>query len=100
MTDEASQADVQRPGPSEFRDPLIRQELKKAAVWFSLGLAVLAVIFLAQPLLLIFGGIEVSQNTLLRFYVLHVILLPLTAAIFLAVHFWRIRKDGGISGPL
>ena len=30
--------------------------------------------------LLIFGGIEVSQNTLLRFYVLHVILLPLTAA--------------------
>jgi hypothetical protein len=25
---------------------------------------------------------------------------PLVAAIFLAVHFWRIRKDGGISGPL
>ena len=50
--------------------------------------------------LLIFGGIEVSQNTLLRFYVLHVILLPLTVAVFLAVHFWRIRKDGGISGPL
>jgi quinol-cytochrome oxidoreductase complex cytochrome b subunit len=50
--------------------------------------------------LLIFGGIEVSQNTLLRFYVLHVILLPLVAAVFLAAHFWRIRKDGGISGPL
>jgi hypothetical protein len=29
-----------------------------------------------------------------------VILMPLAAAIFLAVHFWRIRKDGGISGPL
>ena len=41
-----------------------------------------------------------GQNTLLRFYVLHVILLPLVAAIFLAVHFWRIRKDGGICGPL
>ena len=27
-------------------------------------------------------------------------LAPLVAAIFLAVHFWRIRKDGGISGPL
>jgi quinol---cytochrome c reductase cytochrome b subunit, bacillus type len=26
--------------------------------------------------------------------------LPLVGAIFLAVHFWRIRKDGGISGPL
>ncbi|HUG49001.1 MAG TPA: selenite/tellurite reduction operon b-type cytochrome ExtP [Candidatus Limnocylindria bacterium] len=50
--------------------------------------------------LLIFGGLEVSGNTLLRFYVLHVILLPLAAALFLAVHFWRIRKDGGISGPL
>ena len=50
--------------------------------------------------LLIFGGVEISQNTLLRFYVLHVILLPLVAAILLAVHFWRIRKDGGISGPL
>jgi len=50
--------------------------------------------------LLIFGGVEVSRNTLLRFYVLHVILLPLVVAVFLAVHFWRIRKDGGISGPL
>ena len=50
--------------------------------------------------LLIFGGIEVSQNTLLRFYVLHVIFLPLIVAVLLAVHFWRIRKDGGISGPL
>ena len=50
--------------------------------------------------LLIFGGLEVGQNTLLRFYVLHIMALPLVAAIFLAVHFWRIRKDGGISGPL
>jgi len=57
-------------------------------------------VFSRPSQLLIFGGIEVSENTLLRFYVLHVILLPLTAAIFLAVHFWRIRKDGGISGPL
>ena len=22
------------------------------------------------------------------------------AVIFLAIHFWRVRKDGGISGPL
>jgi hypothetical protein len=26
--------------------------------------------------------------------------MPLVIAVFLAVHFWRIRKDGGISGPL
>jgi menaquinol-cytochrome c reductase cytochrome b subunit len=50
--------------------------------------------------LMLLGGLEVGQNTLLRFYVLHVMLLPLVTAIFLAVHFWRIRKDGGISGPL
>ncbi len=49
---------------------------------------------------LIFGSLEVGQNTLLRFYVLHIMALPLITAIFLAVHFWRIRKDGGISGPL
>jgi quinol-cytochrome oxidoreductase complex cytochrome b subunit len=46
------------------------------------------------------GGIEVGQNTLLRFYVFHVIFLPLIGAIFMIVHFWRIRKDGGISGPV
>ena len=50
--------------------------------------------------LLVFGSLEVSQNTLLRFYVLHIMAFPLIAALFLVVHFWRIRKDGGISGPL
>ncbi|HET7726988.1 MAG TPA: selenite/tellurite reduction operon b-type cytochrome ExtP [Candidatus Limnocylindrales bacterium] len=49
---------------------------------------------------ILLGGLEVGQNTLIRFYTVHVIVLPLVAAIFLAVHFWRIRKDGGISGPL
>jgi quinol-cytochrome oxidoreductase complex cytochrome b subunit len=49
---------------------------------------------------ILLGGVEVGQNTLLRFYVLHIMVLPLVAAAFLAVHFWRIRKDGGISGPL
>jgi quinol-cytochrome oxidoreductase complex cytochrome b subunit len=48
----------------------------------------------------ILGGIEVGQNTLIRFYVFHVIAFPLIAAVFMIVHFWRIRKDGGISGPV
>ena len=46
------------------------------------------------------GGVEVTGNTLLRFYVLHVLFLPFVIVIFMAVHFWRVRKDGGISGPL
>ncbi|MDB5035561.1 MAG: petB [Chlorobi bacterium] len=45
------------------------------------------------------GGTTVGAATLLRFYVLHCIFLPIVAAVFMAVHFWRIRKDGGISGP-
>ena len=47
---------VERPGPAEFRDPLVRRELQKAAVWFGLALAIAGVIVLAQPLLLILGG--------------------------------------------
>jgi menaquinol-cytochrome c reductase cytochrome b subunit len=54
----------------------------------------------AETSFMLLGGIEVGQGTLLRFYVLHVIALPLIAAIFMIVHFWRIRKDGGISGPV
>ncbi|HET8570820.1 MAG TPA: selenite/tellurite reduction operon b-type cytochrome ExtP [Candidatus Limnocylindria bacterium] len=54
----------------------------------------------SQTSFFLLGGIEVGQNTLLRFYVLHVIFLPLIAAILMIVHFWRIRKDGGISGPV
>ena len=49
---------------------------------------------------ILLGGIEVSGETLLRWYVLHVLALPFVITIFLAIHFWRIRKDGGISGPL
>ncbi|HEY8433058.1 MAG TPA: AI-2E family transporter [Sphingomicrobium sp.] len=47
---------VERPGPAEFRDPLVRREMAKAAVWFGIGIAILGVITLGQPLLLIVGG--------------------------------------------
>ena len=53
-----------------------------------------------QVRFLLLGGLEVGPNTLLRWYVLHVLALPFVLVIFLAVHFWRIRKDGGISGPM
>ena len=46
---------VERPGPAEFRDPLIRREMAKAAVWFGMALAIIGIIVLAQPLLLILG---------------------------------------------
>jgi quinol---cytochrome c reductase cytochrome b subunit, bacillus type len=54
----------------------------------------------AQVKFALLAGVEVSGASLLRFYVLHVLALPFILVIFLAVHFWRVRKDGGISGPL
>jgi quinol-cytochrome oxidoreductase complex cytochrome b subunit len=49
---------------------------------------------------ILLGGVEVGQGTLIRFYAMHVIAFPLIIAILMVVHFWRIRKDGGISGPV
>jgi quinol-cytochrome oxidoreductase complex cytochrome b subunit len=46
------------------------------------------------------GGPTVGPNALLRAYVWHCVALPLMAVILMAVHFWRVRRDGGISGPL
>jgi len=49
---------------------------------------------------LILGDTRVGASALLRFYVLHCVGLPLIAVGLMALHFWRVRKDGGISRPL
>ena len=49
---------------------------------------------------LLTAGTVVGAPTLLRFYVLHCIFIPIVAALLMIVHFWRVRKDGGISGPM
>jgi quinol-cytochrome oxidoreductase complex cytochrome b subunit len=49
--------------------------------------------------LLLLGGHSIDANALLRFYVLHCVLLPLVALGAIAIHIWRIRKDGGIYLP-
>jgi quinol-cytochrome oxidoreductase complex cytochrome b subunit len=43
---------------------------------------------------LLIGGPQIGQSTLLRFYALHVAVLPLTLILVLCVHIWRVRKDG------
>ena len=53
----------------------------------------------AKMRFLMLGGHEVNANALLRFYVLHCVILPLVAVLLIAVHFWRIRKDGGLYVP-
>jgi quinol-cytochrome oxidoreductase complex cytochrome b subunit len=50
--------------------------------------------------LVLFGAYDINDASLIRFYTLHVIALPLLAAIFMSVHFWRIRRDGGLARPL
>ena len=57
-------------------------------------------VFGAQIKFGLFAGLEATTATLLRFYVLHVLFFPFIIVIFMAIHFWRVRKDGGISGPL
>lgn len=48
---------------------------------------------------LLLGGETVTEQTLLRFYVLHVVLLPFALTLLIGYHFWRIRKDGGLAKP-
>jgi len=48
----------------------------------------------------LFGPDEVSDAVLVRVYVWHVVLFPGLLSLLMGWHFWRIRKDGGISEPL
>lgn len=53
---------------------------------------------LGRPIrFLLLGGNIVGENALLRFYVLHCVILPLAAVGLIAVHFWRVQKDGGLT---
>jgi cytochrome b6 len=45
---------------------------------------------------LLLGGNIVGENALVRFYVLHCFILPLVAMGLMGIHFWRVRKDGGV----
>lgn len=46
---------------------------------------------------LMLGGRTIDQPTLIRFYVLHVIVLPGGLGLLFAYHMWRIRKDAGLA---
>jgi len=47
---------------------------------------------------LLLGGHVIGSGALLRFYVLHCVILPGVAMTLVAVHFFRVRKDG-LSAP-
>jgi quinol-cytochrome oxidoreductase complex cytochrome b subunit len=48
---------------------------------------------------LVLGGPEVGPNTLLNFYSMHIALIPLMIFGLMMYHFWRVRKDGGLTIP-
>jgi quinol-cytochrome oxidoreductase complex cytochrome b subunit len=58
--------------------------------WFDIG---------GLQKLLLLGAEEVGAESLIRFYLWHVMILPLALAFLVAVHFWRVRKDGGVTRP-
>ena len=47
---------VQHVGPSDIHDPVLRIEFKRASVWIGLAAALALIVYLARPLLIIFGG--------------------------------------------
>jgi quinol-cytochrome oxidoreductase complex cytochrome b subunit len=46
---------------------------------------------------MLLGGADVGQNALIRFYTLHVAILPLLITLVISLHLWRVRKDGGLA---
>jgi quinol-cytochrome oxidoreductase complex cytochrome b subunit len=48
---------------------------------------------------LLLGGDSVGQDALTRFYLLHVVVLPIATIVLIGVHFWRIRKSDGLAAP-
>lgn len=69
------------------------------AITVGTAIAGYAPVFGNEIRFLLLGDTTVGQEALLRFYVLHVAVLPLVMTLLIAIHFWRIRKDGGLSRP-
>lgn len=51
---------LERPGPSELRSPLVREEMKRAGVWFAYAVAIALLVLLAQPIMLIMGALVLT----------------------------------------
>jgi quinol-cytochrome oxidoreductase complex cytochrome b subunit len=69
------------------------------AITVGAAIAAYAPVFGPEIRFILLGDANVGQEALLRFYVLHVAVLPLAMTLLIVLHFWRIRKDGGLSRP-
>jgi len=46
-----------RAGPTDFANDAVKDEVRRAAVWIGMATLVVGAVFMAQPLLVIFGGL-------------------------------------------
>jgi ubiquinol-cytochrome c reductase cytochrome b subunit len=45
------------------------------------------------------GAPDIAANGLLRFYLLHVVLVPLAAILVISIHYYKVAREHGISQP-
>ncbi len=72
------------------------------AFWaITVGTSIVEYVPLVGPAIsrLLLGGPEVGTPTLLNFYALHISIIPVSVVMLMSYHFWRIRKDGGLTVP-
>jgi quinol-cytochrome oxidoreductase complex cytochrome b subunit len=64
------------------------------AITVGTNIAAYAPIVGDQVKYLLLGGHVIGPMTVLRFYVLHCVMLPLAMLVLISLHVWRVRKDG------
>ena len=72
------------------------------AYWaVTVGTSIISYVPLIGPALsrLLLGGPEVGAETLLNFYAMHISIIPISIVVLMSYHFWRVRKDGGLTLP-
>ncbi|MBE0408360.1 MAG: cytochrome b N-terminal domain-containing protein [Anaerolineales bacterium] len=69
------------------------------AVTIGTSMAEAAPLFGEEVNLLLRGAPDIGHGGLLRFYLLHVVLLPLLAIWFISIHYYKVSREHGISLP-
>ncbi len=69
------------------------------AVTIGTSMAEAAPLFGNQANLILRGAPDIAANGLLRFYLLHVVLLPLAAILVISIHYYKVSREHGISQP-
>lgn len=69
------------------------------AVTIGTSMAEAAPLFGNEVNLLLRGAPDIGANGLLRFYLLHVVLLPLAAILVISIHYYKVSREHGLSLP-